>query len=146
MTEIDLNALMELVLSWAKPQPEISGILLVGSYARGDFRTDSDVDLVILGENKGKLLEDPSWTKIFGEIESQSREDWGAVVSLRTMYKGGLEVEFGLTNRQWARLAPLDQGTLRVIRGGAKIIWDPKGILGDLLESCSKAKIILTDF
>jgi predicted nucleotidyltransferase len=139
MTEADLNAFKESILSWAKPQPEISGVLLVGSCARGDFRADSDVDLVILSENKGKLLEDPTWTKTFGVIESQNREDWGEVVSLRTKYQGGLEVEFGITGPRWARWDPIDKGTLQVIQNGAKIIWDPRGILDILILKCANS-------
>jgi len=138
MTEQDLNLLKDLVLSWAKPRPDILGILLVGSCARGDYRPDSDVDLVVLSENKGNLLEDRTWTETFGRIESQSEENWGDVISLRTKYVGGLEVEFGITGRQWARMGPVDQGTLKVIRLGAEIIWDPKGVLGELLEKCFK--------
>ena len=139
MTEAELNALKKSILSWAKPRPDISGILLVGSCARGDFRPDSDVDLVILSENPGRLLDDRSWTGNFGKIQSQGRENWGAVASLRTKYEDGLEFEFGITGLQWAGLDPIDKGTLQVVRNGARIIWDPGGILDTFLTGCSNA-------
>ena len=121
------------LLSWAKENPRILGILLVGSCARGDFRPDSDIDFVILSEDKGKLLAERQWTELFGQIESQSEENWGVVVSLRTKYKDGPEVEFGIAGLDWAS-DPIDKGTAQVLRGGAKIIWDPKRILGNLLD------------
>ena len=68
------------------------------------------------------------WPQMFGEIESRFTEEYGAVRSLRVLYRGGMEVEFGLARPSWAEV-PLDAGTRLVLGGGARILHDPKGIL-----------------
>jgi len=41
----------------AKLDIEVKQVILYGSYARGDFRRDSDIDLVVVSDNfKGKNL------------------------------------------------------------------------------------------
>jgi predicted nucleotidyltransferase len=131
---MDFHAFQSVLLAWAKSDPCVAGVLLVGSYARGAARADSDVDLVLLSDSKAELVNDSKWTGTFGAIKSQSQENWGAVTSLRVKYASGLEVEFGMAGPNWATLRPVDPGTLRVINDGAKVIWDPKGILKDLLS------------
>ena len=46
-----------------------------------------------------------------------THEDWGKVQSLRVCYLDGLEVEFGITDRDWLR-EPLDSGTIGVLEQG----------------------------
>jgi hypothetical protein len=36
---------------------------------------------------------------------------------------------------EWATTAPVDSGTLRVARGGFRIVHDPRGLLATLLEA-----------
>ncbi len=40
--------IVQVVLEWAKAQPTICAVALVGSYARGIARVDSDIDLIVL--------------------------------------------------------------------------------------------------
>lgn len=37
---------------WANNQHHIKGVALVGSFARGGFHSNSDIDLTIISENK----------------------------------------------------------------------------------------------
>ena len=53
-------------ISWASQQPDVQGVALVGSYARGAARDDSDIDLVILTEQPQTYLDDISWIERFG--------------------------------------------------------------------------------
>ena len=124
---------------WAKKQPDITGVLLVGSHARGQARQDSDVDLVILSQVPRHYLEEVSFVEQFGHPLRLEEEDWGALTSLRVWYEEGLEVEFGLTRPEWAALPP-DPGTREVVADGALILFDREGKLDRLLQCVPPAR------
>lgn len=114
--------------SWAESQPGIKSVALVGSYARGQAKPDSDVDLVILADDPVSFIVDPAWALQFGIVEKQQTEDWGKVTSLRVWYQDSMEVEFGFCATDWAD-RPLDEGTRQVIAGGIRVLYDPQGLL-----------------
>jgi predicted nucleotidyltransferase len=122
------------VTDWAASQPAISGVALVGSYARSDATADSDIDLVLLCTEPGGFLIDTSWLHLFGAVERYQAEDWGLVQSLRVYYRESFEVEFGITSRMWAAL-PIDPGTQQVVAHGIRLLMDREGLLGRLLET-----------
>jgi predicted nucleotidyltransferase len=119
---------------WARTQADITGVLLVGSHARGQAREDSDVDVVILAQTPERYLEDTSFAQRFGRVTRLEEEDWGRVTSLRVRYESGLEVEFSLTDPGWASLPP-DPGTQGVVSDGAQILLDREGELARLIAS-----------
>jgi predicted nucleotidyltransferase len=111
------------VQAWAAGRPDVLGVALVGSQARGAARPDSDVDLVIACERPRRLLEDTRWIGTFGAPTRTKIEDWGRVTSVRVWYTGGLEVEFGIADSEWGS-APLEEGTRRVIEDGCIVLCD----------------------
>ena len=124
--QVNVAAFLEQITAWAATRPDVASVALVGSHARGTARADSDVDLVILCASPAQMLHD-DWPLLFGEVESSTLEDYGALKSLRVHYRGGLEVEFGLADRSWAH-RPLDAGTRRVLEGRARVLYDPEQI------------------
>jgi predicted nucleotidyltransferase len=120
-------------VKWAEGKPDIFGVALVGSYARGKAKIDSDVDLVFLALNPKELIDKPEWINEFGDAKSLKVEDWGLVTSLRVFYQKDLEVEYGITTLEWAR-EPLDEGTRQVIADGMIVLLDKSGILEQALE------------
>jgi uncharacterized protein len=127
------ESLINSVVSWSKTRDDILGFAVVGSYARGDARPDSDVDLVIVCSDPSKYLDDTAWVANFGAAQQTCLEDWGLVQSLRVLYRHGLEVEFGVTSSEWTKLPP-DGGTAAVVREGFSILLDRTGQLGRLLD------------
>lgn len=134
MTGDEVPPLLDAVCTWARGQVEIQGILLVGSHARGQAGSSSDVDLVMITDQAQTLIDDRSWLEIFGDVEHQRVEDWGALRSLRVRFQGGPEVEFGLTAAEWA-FAPLDLGTLAVIQDGFRVLLEKGGVFQHLREA-----------
>ncbi len=123
------------VRDWAAAQPDLLAVLLVGSVARGAARPDSDIDLILICEHPERYQTDDRWLAHFGRPARVAHEDWGWVQSTRVFYEGGPEVEFGITFARWAGVEPLDEGTRRVVADGARILYDPHGLLGALLAA-----------
>jgi predicted nucleotidyltransferase len=101
--EIALNVrtFLKNVIEWAKNEPELLALALVGSHARGEASPESDVDLILLLRNPEEYLNDRDWISEFGRPGSIVQEDWGKVTSLCVLYSDGKEVEYGLTNLEW---------------------------------------------
>ena len=114
---------------WASNQPDVQGIALVGSYACGAAREESDIDLVILTDAPRHYLDELQWIKRFGVLEKHQTENYGKLTSVRVWYQNGLEVEYGVTASDWAAI-PLDAGTQKVIRDGMIVLFER----GDLLS------------
>ena len=130
---MDVKAFLDKFSGWASLRPDIEGVALVGSYALGVANEESDVDLIILTKQSENYLSDAAWAAAFGEVTECKVEDWGRVKSLRVFYKDGLEVEYGFALPQWAYI-PVDTGTHRVVRGGMKVLFDPRGLLTRLQQ------------
>ena len=132
--EKQVQDLLHKVTRWAEAQPEILGLALVGSQARNEAQADSDIDFILLATEPHKFIDDSKWLKNFGSVKSHTLEDWGLVTSLRVFYHEGLEVEYGLTSREWAS-EPIDEGTRRVILNGMQILLDKTGLLTGALRA-----------
>ena len=128
-----LDDFLSRVKDWAPRQTDLCGVLLVGSYARGAARRDSDVDLMLLTSAPERYLDSTSFAEHFGAVNKWEKEDWGRVTSLRVWYQNGLEVEYGIARPDWASL-PVDPGTQQVLSNGMQIIFDPESILSKLIS------------
>ena len=115
-------------IAWVSSQPNIQGVALVGSYARNAATESSDVDLVILAKNPEQLILSASWVNLFGEVSRQQTEDYGALTSIRVWYSDGKEIEYGITNENWADV-PLDPGTQQVMSDGMRVLFERKPVL-----------------
>jgi predicted nucleotidyltransferase len=93
----DVRDFLDAFIPWASSQADVQGIAIVGSYARGVARDDSDIDLVILTDRPHKYLEEIQWIERFGTTEKHQTEDYVKLISLRVWYQNGPEVEYGIT-------------------------------------------------
>lgn len=124
--------------AWAVRSPLVDGLLIVGSYGRGVPRADSDIDVMIISQRPEELLTRNDWLQLFGHPERVKQETWGVVQSLRVQYLCGPEVEFTVGSPQWVAL-PLDDGTRKVLHGGALLIYD--GLGGAVLEALRSSQV-----
>jgi len=115
------------VEEWAKTRKNLAAVALVGSWARGSARDDSDVDLVVLSETEddvGSLSSRPA--------RSSSAAATGPGYRAPTPAASGLEVEVGIATQSWAATDPVDAGTRRVVADGLRALYDPQRLLAEL--------------
>lgn len=134
--QAEADSTVERFTRWAARRPDVMGLLLVGSYARGDARPDSDVDLVLLTTGPAQYLDRTVWATRAGLSRLIRKREWGPITELRFVTESGLEVEIGIGPTSWACTDPLDPGTRRVVRDGARVLLDPTGALARLLRAC----------
>ena len=80
---MEIEGFLSLIKGWAERQEDVKGVLLVGSYARGAAREDSDVDLVILTIKPELYLDSISFAENFGSISKWEKESH--LISKRNM-------------------------------------------------------------
>lgn len=131
----EMAGVVERVTRWAEERADVVGLLLVGSYARGATRPDSDVDLVLLTTDEDRYA-DNAWTGDVGIGELIRVQSWGAVTERRFVTASGLEVEINIGSPDWARLDQVDPGTREVVSDGARPLYDPTAALAALMDAC----------
>jgi uncharacterized protein len=123
------------ITRWAAGREDVVGLVLVGSYARGAARPDSDVDLVLLTGETARYADD-AWVDELHLGELTRVRSWGPITERRFRTDAGLEVELNIGPRQWANVDPVDPGTRRVVTDGTRILYDPQGVLAALQDAC----------
>ena len=136
--ELNVRAFLQSVVEWAKNEPDLMALALVGSHARGEASPESDVDLILLLRNPKEYLKNRGWISEFGEPRHIVQEDWGKVTSLRVLYADGLEVEYGLANLEWGS-DPGDEGDAHVIGNGLIVLYEKDGHLSNKLNPFLKS-------
>lgn len=130
-----IEVFLQKLKSWSARQSDILAVVLIGSWARGTARTDSDIDIVIISTNPTKLLTEQNWLSELGSIKSITREDWGLMQSLRVIYMDGREIEFGITTKQWISEDEIELDTGKILSNGAQIIFDRYNLFASLIPS-----------
>lgn len=129
--------------AWATFRPDVAGVLVVGSYARGRERLGSDVDLVVVARDPDRLLADDAWAVLIAGRGARlvRRAAWGALTELRYRRRDGLLVEVGVVGLSWASTTPLDPGTARVVADGCTIVRDPHGAMAHLVAAVASRSV-----
>lgn len=132
----EAHRLIDRARTWAERQPDVVGVVLVGSFARDAARMSSDVDLLVLVDDPADRLADQRWlTDLVPDGRPVRRRRWGPVTELRRRTTSGLHIEIGVTEPAWAA-PPLDPGTARVLEDGGIAVHDPTDLLvGALIEA-----------
>jgi predicted nucleotidyltransferase len=119
----EVATLLPDIAAWAEGRPDVRGVVLVGSYARGSERMASDVDLVILCTAPDDLTDAKWFTSLRPGARLIREKDWGPVRERRFRLRSGLIVELGIAPLDWAAV-PVDPGTRRVLGDGHTILYD----------------------
>jgi uncharacterized protein len=134
--------IIQIITDWAKAQPTLQAVALVGSHARGSAGPASDIDLVLIATNPRAFrvetawLETIDWNAVGARPQKWQDEDYGELRSRRLwLEKNHGEIEFGFASLSWAEVNPLDPGTRRVIADGCRILHDPRKILSRLCDA-----------
>jgi predicted nucleotidyltransferase len=138
----EVRTLLATLNEWARGRSDVVAVGLVGSWAHGGARMDSDVDVVLLTEDRAHYLEDDAWVYEMGGAGLVWTRSWGPVTERRFVLPSGLEVELGVTPPSWAATDPVDEGTRRVVTDGISVLYDPKGILARLLDACGRSEAL----
>lgn len=129
------------IARWSAAHPEVRAVLLVGSYARGAAHEGSDVDVVVLADDPERALRDGGLDAALGEVRRSAVERWGVITALRAWYADGLEAELCFGRPDWITASPLDAGTARVLRDGAKVLVDRLGGLEAIVSGCRRGSL-----
>lgn len=133
----EVRELFERAGDWAARKPDVVAIGLAGSWARGDARMDSDVDLILLTTAKQGYFDNEAWMRDLGGLGIIRTEQWGPTMTERRfVLPSGLEVEAGIAPPIWAATDPVDPNLPPIVRDGFRILYDPERILSRLLEAC----------
>lgn len=128
----EVETLLRRITGWAQGRDDVRAVALVGSWARGVPRPESDVDVIVLTDVPERYTADDGWVAEVGGIRVVARRDCGAIAEHRFVLPSGLEVELGVGAPSWASAQPLDAGTQRVVADGMRILHDPDGHLAAL--------------
>jgi predicted nucleotidyltransferase len=126
-----------LIARWARAQDDVVGAAVVGSWARGAARMGSDIDIIVLTNQKARYLDDDHWVAmaLVESAEIVRTQDWGPLTERRVRLSSGLEVEFGFVAPSWAATDPVDPGTASVVRDGCKPIEDSGAVFERLIAA-----------
>jgi len=139
-----ITSLLAIIVQWAVNSPHILATALVGSYAQGTARLDSDIDIMVITSNPEFFRQETQWIYEIGwdqlglSIAGWKDAEYGLVRSRHVLLSNGLEVEFSFGLPQWAAIDPIDAGTKQVILDGCWILLDPTGLLNQLLQHATQ--------
>ena len=134
----EVETLLATLHEWAEGRPDVVAVGLVGSWAQGNARMDSDVDLMLVTEDRRPYLETDAWVRDLGGVRLVETRRWGPMTERRFVVPSGLEVEVGVGLPSW--LDPNDEGVRRTVEDGVSVVYDPKGILAGLLDACGRSE------
>jgi predicted nucleotidyltransferase len=132
----EVEAFLERATGWAARRPDVVALALVGSYARGVDRPDSDVDLMVLTTDPTRYLDREDWIGELGAERLVTTRSWGPVTERRLALPSGLEVEVGVAPPSWAAVDPVDAGSRQVMTDGNRVLYDPAGLLAAFIAAC----------
>ena len=135
MTTFELESFCALATAWAASRPDVRGLALVGSLARGDPHDGSDVDLVLLTDAPGAYLESAGWEAGLGATAILDTRGWGELTERRLLHSSGVEIDLGVVSPRWAATDPVDPGTRRVASEGLQVLYDPDDLLTRLVTA-----------
>jgi len=136
-----IDTILASIAAWASSRPDILGLALVGSRARGTARPDSDVDLVLLASRPHEFRRDDHWLAEIdwgdSHVATWRDVDYGSAWSRHVDLPPGGEIELTFCEPAWAATDPVDAGTRKVIAGGCVVLVDKAKLFANLLTAAA---------
>lgn len=134
MTKDEADRLLRGFAEWARQEPSWRALAVVGSWARGAAREDSDLDLLALTTELDAWTTDDARVRglLFelGFVEGAlTLEVHGVARSWRAQLGANVELEITLADVIWADTRVIDPGTRRVVGDGIESLVDKDGLL-----------------
>jgi uncharacterized protein len=135
VTRQQADALIDAVRVWLEGRNDLRALALAGSWARGNPKPSSDLDLIIVASDPEKFRCPGEWLReiafpIAGfEIERHATSTYGRVFSCRVHLQPDAQVELTFAAPAWADIDSLDPGTKFVVADAFRIIVDKDGAL-----------------
>jgi hypothetical protein len=129
----EVRRLIGTVGVWVRGRSDVLAAAIVGSWARGEPRMDSDVDVVLLTDDAEAFIDSDAWAQDWGAASIVRTQRWGVLTERRLAMASGLEVDVGVVAPSWASLSPLDAGTAQVVAAGLIPLHDPHRLLEELV-------------
>jgi uncharacterized protein len=132
-----LDGIIAPIAAWACSRSDVVGLALVGSWANGSAREDSDIDLVLLVQEPRVFRHDTEWLDAIdwseGRVAGWSDTDYGGAWSRHVRLVLAREIEFTFCAPSWACTDPLDAGTAEVVSKGCRPIMDDARLFQKLI-------------
>lgn len=140
MNAAQANAITTAVAHWAIERHDIRAMALLGSWARGDSRPTSDLDLLLLTDlapdyRNRTWLTEIAFQKAGFRLRSSGSAIYGTVWSEHVHLRPAADVELTFAKCAWASVDPIDNGTRVVVKDAFQIIFDRNGILAKLVNA-----------
>ena len=118
-------------LAWARPQPDVRAVIVVGSRARTDHPADafSDLDLVVVTTDPERYLSQTDWLKPLGTpwLTFLEKQAVGEGLERRVLFEGALDVDFVPLANKAVREMALEgwpPEVAAVLRRGFRLVLD----------------------
>jgi hypothetical protein len=139
LTPATASELTRIVAAWVAAEPFCRALALVGSWARREATSASDLDLLVLAMSLERWSGSLEWLAATGlaagyQVRAAERARYGRAFSwhIELEREGLLELTFA--DPSWAEREPIDPGTRRVVADGMGIVADKDGLLTALQQ------------
>jgi predicted nucleotidyltransferase len=136
-----LEQILAPIAAWARSRSDIYGLAVVGSWARGAARRDSDIDLMLLVPKPRTFRSDEHWLSEIdwadGRVADWHDAEYGSAWSRHVELEPHCQIEFTFCTPAWAATDPIDTGTVNVVSGGCRILVDKVRLFDNLLTAVS---------
>jgi hypothetical protein len=132
------RALQTLISRRVVQHDELRALALCGSWARGNARPDSDLDLIVLVRDASpdahlRLIRTIPWSSAGLSPQAIRWATYGIAHSAHITLGPHTELELTFADEIWANANPVDPGTRRVVIGGFQVLADKDGALARAL-------------
>lgn len=145
MTPEQCNALTAAAADWINARSDLCGLAVTGSWARGNPRPESDLDLILLSREPSALA-DPAFLAEIDfaaagfQIASIEHVTYGAVWSWHVHLLPPADLELTIAPLAWATIEPIEGGTRAIVTDAFRVVVDKENLLRPLIEAVLKTQ------